>query len=469
MKKGIISNPGFLIVVFVLALGAAKYMRPNIAFALTAILILSSATFVILRKRAAPIFFAAALGLFYFSLNNAVLAPRAISDNCVEAIISSAVKETGGKLEFLAKNRKLKFVATVKSSDRLKYNDKIKVCGLKEQSNLPESYRNYLKGRYKTDYIFNAQNIELVSGGRGVVRALLDLADFFSKKSQELYGGNIGVLAKGLVIGGSSEFSDNLKNALKASGTSHLVAVSGYNVSIFAVILFRFIRNAWSRRAAVAVSLLALISFCILSGATASVVRASIMAAAIIFGRIIGRRQAAFNSLLVAAFIMVLLNPYILWDIGFELSAAAMAGIILAEPMIKLSSVATWQILSETLSAQIATLPILLVNFGRVSLVAPITNILILPFVPLSMGLIALSISVFSIFRPIGMIVGGITEVLLKYFLFVIEFFGNLKFASFTTDKSWLGWLLYLPIAALFYLIRKKTRKITQILPQFEP
>jgi competence protein ComEC len=182
------------------------------------------------------------------------------------------------------------------------------------------------------------------------------------------------------------------------------------------------------------------------------------MAGAYIIGKIIGRRGAALNSLLFAAFVMVLLNPYILWDIGFELSAAAMAGIILAEPLIKLNSVAFWQILFETLSAQIATLPILLVNFGRISLVAPATNILILPFVPLAMGLVAISIGFFTIFMPLGIIIGGVSAVLLNYFLFVIKSFGALSFASISTDKSQLGWLLYLPIAAIFYLIKFKLR-----------
>lgn len=459
MKKNIISNPGLLVIVFIIALGVAKYIKPGITFALITVLILSSTILMFAKNRIALVFLAAALGIFYFELTGFMLTPRALPNGCEEIIISSAVKISGGKLEFLAKNSEgLRFITTIKSSDHFGYADKVKLCSLTQQSDPAASFKNYLKGRYKTDYLFKAQKIELVASGRGPIRMLLNLADFFSQKTQTLYGGDTGVLAKGLVIGGSSDFSDNLKNALKSSGTSHLVAVSGYNVSIFAVIMFNAVRNLFSRRIAVVLSLITVIGFCILSGATASVIRASIMAGAYIIGKIIGRRGAALNSLLFAAFVMVLLNPYILWDIGFELSAAAMAGIILAEPLIKLSSVAFWQILFETLSAQIATLPILLVNFGRISLVAPVTNILILPFVPLAMGLVAISIGFSTIFTPLGIIIGGVSAVLLDYFLFVIKSFGALSFASISTDKSQLGWLLYLPIAAIFYLIKFKLR-----------
>ncbi|MDP3014730.1 MAG: ComEC/Rec2 family competence protein [Candidatus Subteraquimicrobiales bacterium] len=273
-------------------------------------------------------------------------------------------------------------------------------------------------------------------------------------------------MAKGLLLGGSQGFSSEFLNAIKNSGTSHLVAVSGYNVSIITIILFRYIRAAFSRRSAIIFSIIFLICFCLLSGATASVVRASLMGLMYIIAKIIGRRGAIVNSLFVAAFFMLILNPFALWDIGFELSFMATFGLIfLGEPMIKLffgrlkdgTAKDVASTLCETISAQLFTLPILLSAFGKISIIAPIANVLILLLVPLAMLLIFISVIGAFLWQNIGLLLAGVAYVLLDYFMTVIKFFGSLKMAAMQISISnplvIIG--MYFAIFALAVYVRK--------------
>ena len=131
-----------------------------------------------------------------------------------------------------------------------------------------------------------------------------------------------------------------------------------------------------------------------------------------LFAKCIGRRGATTNALFVAALIMILYNPYSLYDVGFQLSFAATLGlVILEEPLRVIFSrltalpEAVMTAATSTLAAQVFTLPILLWQFGQISLVAPITNTLILPFVPLTMFMVALTYVLDKIIPIIGVFV----------------------------------------------------------------
>jgi competence protein ComEC len=276
-------------------------------------------------------------------------------------------------------------------------------------------------------------------------------------------------LASGLILGEKSFISPEFKRALQDSGTSHIIALSGYNITII-LSLFIIFQMRLSRRLNLILPLAFIIFFVIMTGASASIVRAGIMGFMPVLAKYLGRSSNSFMAILFSAFIMAVANPFIvLYDIGFQLSFAALCGMIYIGPMIA-RAFSSWPqslnfILSETLGAQIVTLPLLLFYFGRVSIVAPISNLIILSLVPLGM-LVSFLIGVFGVFLPfLTMVVAIPGYVLLHLFYVLISFFGSLPFASKQLEISNPAWLLmtYLIMLDLVLLGRRFMKREDKI------
>lgn len=469
-----------IVCVFVLGIFAAGTLNnPLFTLELAGIATLAILTLLILKKTSLIALFVVFVLAMGFYLLAGFFARQTIPVGCNEAKIASNPKIRGASQEFLTQDRlgRNAIISTTKI-DNFAYGDQVKLCfDSKSVVSLDIKNSRYFLAQYKTAFELKNPQIEIIKPGRGAIRALYILANNISQKILYLYPGDAGVLAKGLLLGGSQGFSSNFQNEIKNSGTSHLVAVSGYNVSIITIVLFKFIRVAWSKRAAIILAIIFLIAFCLATGATASVLRASLMGMMYILAKIIGRRGAIINSLFVAAFMMLIFNPYSLWDIGFELSFMATFGLIfLGEPLIKIffgrlaeglgkNFVST---LCETLSAQLFTLPILLGAFGKVSIIAPLTNVLILVFVPISMLLIFTSVIGAFIFLSLGLFIAGISKVLLDYFMLVIGFFGSLKIAAIQLNIASWGWpvILYILVFALAIYLRRKSVYLLKQDPQ---
>ncbi len=191
--------------------------------------------------------------------------------------------------------------------------------------------------------------------------------------------------ASGILLGDRSEIPSYLTNDFKKAGLTHILALSGYNI----VILIVFVTSIMSflpRKIANWASLIVVAAFVLLVGAGASVVRAAIMGSLTIVARMVGRQSVGLRPLLIAGFTMALIDPFIIfYDIGFQLSFAATAGIILFTGFIRKK----WQHLPETIastwSSQVFTLPIIIWYFNGFSLIATLSNIIVLPFIPILM------------------------------------------------------------------------------------
>jgi len=202
-------------------------------------------------------------------------------------------------------------------------------------------------------------------------------------------------------------------------------------------------------------------------GLTPSIIRAAIMAFLLVLSRFSFRLYNSFNALLLAAVIMIWLNPLILfWDLGFQLSFLATAGIIFLYPIWKESEFwqQDWfnrkgQIIRETLlstfSALTFVIPWIIFKTQVFSLVSPITNLLILPFVPLIMMGGAI-VAIFSLlFYPFGLFLGALLNLILIYFLKVVSLFSSLSWSQFYVP-SILHWLIIPYYIFLFSYIYKK-------------
>lgn len=282
-----------------------------------------------------------------------------------------------------------KILVTTRRYPEYKYGDKLKITGkIQEPSNDIEgfNYQNYLRkdGIY---YVMGFPKIELIGSGFGnpVKRFLLSFKNKFQEQAEKLIPvPQIGFL-EALVFGEEGEISQDWKDKLNITGTRHIAAVSGMNITLISALLLNFFLflGLW-RSQAFYVSILFITLYILMIGAPASAVRAGVMAGIFLLGRYLGRSSLAARAVIFAAAIMLAFNPLLLrLDVGFQLSFLATMGLIHLQPFFSdlLKKIPnTLQLrstLSATLSAQFFTMPILIYNFGYISLISPLANILL--------------------------------------------------------------------------------------------
>lgn len=194
---------------------------------------------------------------------------------------------------------------------------------------------------------------------------------------------------KGILIGSRSLLSKNIQDTLNSVGLSHVVAVSGYNLTILVVLLQRILRRRWAWGGLV-LSLAIVWAFTIMVGASASITRAAIMATVFLIASYYGRPVGIFTCISITAAITLALNPSaVIEDMGWQLSFLSLSGIIIIGPIIMIlfpkRMRALGELLAITIAAQIATVPYILFVFGKFSLASIISNIILMPLVPMLM------------------------------------------------------------------------------------
>jgi competence protein ComEC len=226
-------------------------------------------------------------------------------------------------------------------------------------------------------------------------------------------------LGAGILFGVNGQIPREFYDALVKTGTLHIVAASGYNVSIVAQVLIKMFGSVFTRGLAVEIGVIGILLYVLLAGSSASVVRAGIMGGLTLIAYYFGRPTEAKRLLWMAAGIMLLINPLLLLDIGFQLSVGATGGLLYLAPLMKKFPQHHFlkEYLYPTLAATVATLPIILYHFGRVSWISPMVNMLVLPVVPLIMLLSAITL----VFKPVAYLL----YVPLWVMVYVIKIFGN--------------------------------------------
>jgi competence protein ComEC len=241
-------------------------------------------------------------------------------------------------------------------------------------------------------------------------------------------------LAAGLLFGSRQVFSDAFLEALRRTNTLHIIAVSGFNITILAE-FFRRLFSFLSRRTTFVVSSIAITMFVMMIGAPPSAVRAGIMGVALLLGRVIGRRPYVPSLVLLTALLMALPNPFILrYDLGFQLSFLAFMGLVWLGPLFEKSLLmlpgAVRGLAASTLGATVATAPVLISMTKVVSLVGPFVNLLILPIIPLLMLLSGLTLAASIISLGLGSVVGLLLFLPSHYLTTVVERGAALPLAS---------------------------------------
>jgi competence protein ComEC len=351
------------------------------------------------------------------------------------------------------------------------YGDVLAAGGqLKEPVNSADfDYKTYLA---KSDIysVMSYPEIKILAVGRGnkVKQVLFSLKQRYESAIGALMGEPQAGFLAGLNLGENKQISPELSEAFKKSGTSHIVALSGYNISIiaaFIMTIFGWLMLRRSLRFWLAVG--AIVFFTILTGASASVTRAAIMGILVLLARHEGRMYNVRNALVFAGAVMIFFNPMILrFDIGFQLSFCATAGLVWLAPVFS-----KWfaklpkffglkEILIATLSAQLAVLPLLLVYFSQLSLISPLANLVVLLFIPSTMLVGFVAGVVGMMWLAAAKIFGWIAWLFLTFELTAIKFFAGLPLASLSVKWGWSSAVIYyLILLGLLYRFHQRQKK----------
>lgn len=275
-------------------------------------------------------------------------------------------------------------------------------------------------------------------------------------------------LGLGYLLGQRRTLPPELDAALVATGLTHIVVASGYNLTI----LVRFARRLFMKVSKYLATLSAsvmIIGFMAVTGLSPSMSRAGLIAGLSLAAWYYGRKFHPLVLLPFAAAITVAINPSYAWgDLGWQLSFAAFAGVLILAPLMQRYFYGNKkpgtlrQIFGETVSATIVTLPLLAYSFGYVSVVAVLANMLVLPLVPLAM-LLTFMTGITTLISPLfGSLVALPTEWLLGYMVAVAQYLADVPWALFELQPQlWHVFMGYgAIIAACIYMQRRTGYKL---------
>jgi len=367
-----------------------------------------------------------------------------------------------------------KILIDAKRYPEYKYGDKLFISGLLDK---PGNWSGFDYAQYLSRYdIFsiigqnqfsseNALKMHFISSGNGNVfyAYIFQLRNFFQNKINILLSEPYSGLLSGILFGNKKSINNDLSNILVIVGISHIIVVSGYHATVITKI-FGDLTQSWPRKLSFLVGTFILFTFVILTGAVASVIRASLMAWLFLLAIILGRMGNIFKIFVFTCLIMVLLNPLILlYDFGFQLSALSVVGLIFVTPFFEKKLASLGKIISTTLGAtfgaQVMTLPILIYKFGTVSLIAPLANLLIVPFTPLVMGIGFIAMICASIYFWLGEIVIWPAWLMLKYIVELSKWLAKIPNALLNIsflNKWYYIFIIYLIIIVLVNYINQK-------------
>ena len=402
------------------------------------------------------------------------------------------IRESSQKLEIAVSavkefpNRQIsgKILITTNLYPEYKYGDELEFsCDLKQ----PEEYKGFAYDRYLARYnIYSVcyyPKINLTqpspSQGEGIISATI--GNWFYKKIFELKEKlssliDLGMsepessLARPIVFGGQQGVEENTKQDFQRLGLTHIMAVSGFNVSILAAIVMTvLLAIRLNRQRAFYVAIIFLVAYIILVGLPASAMRAGFMGFLVLWALKLGRFNKITNSLVLTAAIMLLINPKLLRDdVGFQLSFLAIAGLIYVYPIfeafwikIKLPRLkGVSDALLITLAAQVFTLPVLAYNFSQVSLIAPLANLAVLWVLPILTILILIALPLSWIMPGLSFIFFLPSLILTKYILVAVEYLAKIPYGYMEIDYVPYGLIIAYYFVVIFMVVKLQKLKL---------
>ena len=414
-----------------------------------------------------------ALVRFFFFIPKAPTYDDAIGKEVVlEGIVNDDpdVRLKNQHLNIKLKDKEVIILTIIGREVEVAYGDNVVIRGVLEE---PENfittagkefnYKRYLSNQ-DIYFMIKKAKIEIISHDNGskIKSVLYKIRNSFIKNINRVIPMPESDLANGLILGARGGFDDETKQEFIETGTIHIVALSGYNVSIVAENVMKFFSLIFSQVVSIILGIIIILLFIVMTGASSTAIRAGIMATIMLLGRMTGRNYLAGRALVIAGLLMVANDPRVLTDMSFQLSFIATGGVLFVTP-----KVLNWfkflpmrfgirEMIATTMAATIAVLPILLYLTGVLSLVSIPANILILLFIPIAMLFIFMTGMSGFISPLLAIPFGFISYLILLYILSVIHFLGTLSFASVTIQSFPLILTILIYIYLLWWVFKKE-------------
>ena len=354
-------------------------------------------------------------------------------------------------------------LARVPNNQGFHYGDIVRLRGAVKTppENEDFSYRDYLAAQHIHSYMSSAEVTVLPgNGGNPILRPLYAFKEKSLENIYQLFPDPESSLLAGILLGVDTGLTDKLQQAFKDTGTSHIIAISGFNMSIIAAVFVVLFSRILGQRRGAMLAVAGIVLYTIMVGASAAVVRAALMGTLALFAVQVGRRQLALNTLLAVALVMCIWNPLYIWDVGFQLSFFATLGLILyADPFTRFSNriltkffpSAAGEKIAElfaefvllTLAAQLTTIPIMAYQFQRISLVSFIANPFILPPQPAVMILGGLAVLLSHIWFPLGQLAAWTAWPFVEYTIRAVELFDRVPHGTLVLGKMSLWFVIF--------------------------
>lgn len=339
------------------------------------------------------------------------------------------------------------------------------------------NYKKYMTGKGLSALVYSREgNIKAAEGSYGGVLKRFGLSirqQIIKNVNKSVPGSEHAGLLNGMIIGSMEGFSEELKDIFSNAGLSHLTAVSGANIAyLMAPLVFLFKRLGMARRFYSILIIIVLGLFTLVTGFEPSVLRAVIMADIILLGNIALRNTDIITSISASAFLLMLADPCILFNIGFQLSFAATVSIVLFYGSIKrfisfrYLPQSLCSLISITVAAQIGVIPVTLCYFNRLSLISLFTNLAAVPaagFVTV-MGLLTAIVCPLSPF--LAKVAGCITYLPLSLILETAKLSDKIPFASIQVPTPGIIQVISYYLSIWFFLWYKPQKKLVLSLKQ---
>ena len=394
----------------------------------------------------------------------------------LEGIVVSRPEFDGNIQRLVIGYRRTKIQVELSKYPTYEYGDLLKIEGRIEDPNEIKTRDGFNYGEYLLKHgirgtIRNPVKIEKIGfRDNKAISLIYKIGESFQNVLNKTLVEPYASLQSGLVLGNKSNIPDSLMSSFNRTGTTHVVAVSGFNITIIISIISVLLASI-SRKLSFWGTIVTIVGFIVLTGASASVIRAGILGGFAAWGRLEGRRLNHAILILFTASVMLLFNPYaLLNDVSFQLSFLAFVGLLIVSPVVEQNKIfiklpsKIRTILAETLGAQVLVLPILIYNFGTLSLISPIANVLILSpvvwamFAGIGLGIIGL------VWLKLAQILAFANWVVLKYIFLVVDYLGNLSFAAISLPKGEWWWIpsYYLILWVIFARKKNKAEEVEE-------
>jgi len=281
-------------------------------------------------------------------------------------------------------------------------------------------------------------------GGLWMARALFAVRSWARARLESLLPEPQASLLVGVLLGSRTSIPAEVQEAFSRSGTSHILAISGWNINIVAAFLAAAGRPL-PRKASWVLIVAGIVLYTLLVGASAAVLRAALMGILYVLAQQAGRPGHGLTALFSSAWAMTLWSPGLLWDIGFQLSFGATLGMLLFVPLWS-AHLARWprflsESLAATLSSQFLTWPLIALYFRQFSLVVPLANLLACPALPPLMLLGTLTLFLGAV-PFLGDLLCGLTWLVASYMLAIVGWTGNLPWAALPLPPLGVGFVV---------------------------